>query len=490
MRKALLAIWLLIAALYAPAQKLSLTTILSPAAMAEDFNFLRTRLESTAPGLYAHQTPERVKIIFDSIAATLRQPMPLVSFYSKIAFMIAELHCEHSQARLDNNIMGEVLKQSSLLPLQMDFTSEHALIIINGTTDTSFQPGDTVVSINGRPVQQIRDELYRYLPGDGFITTGKAQSISSMNFNFLYTLLIDRPELYEVGIKTRQGKSITRIFDKDLHTADINRNAMANPVNKIVLVAAERAKARRKEDLQLELLPEKQAAFLTVRSFGMDKKPYEKKMDDFFREIREKGVRNLVIDLSYNDGGEEERGAYLLSYLVSKPTRLVESEFLLTDRDEDLALANIPDKVRKNKYDYISPLQDGKSMVKLSVYARELAIIEPRADRYDGRVFLYVNGRTASAASTFAAVMQSNNLAVIVGEETAGAYKGGGVAIGINLTLPNSRIRTQSSIAYMNFATAGRDGSRGVVPDHRYVPGFDAMVSTEQEWRKLVMSLF
>jgi hypothetical protein len=490
MRKTLLVCLFIVSGFCAMAQKLTLSSTLSPVAMTEDFNYLRKMLETTAPGLYAHQTPERIKVIFDSIATTLGQPLPLLSFYSKIAFVIAELHCEHSQAVPDNNMSGEMSKQFSFLPIQMDFTGTHPVIIVNGTTDTTFKPGDEIVSINGRPINSIRDELYRYLPGDGFITTSKAQSLSSMNFGFFYTLFIDQPKSYDVGIKTRQGKSITRVFEKDLNMADINRNAVANPVNKIIFAAAERAKARRKESFTLEFMPEKQAAFLTVRTFGVEKAPFEKKIENFFRDIKQKGVRNLVIDLSYNDGGEEERAAFLLSYLVNKPTRLVESEFLLTDKDEDLKLADFPDKIRKNKYDYISPLKDGKSMVKLSEYSMELAIIEPKADRFDGKVFLYVNGRTASAGSTFAAIVQSNNLAVIVGEETGGAYKGGGIAIGIKLTLPNSKIRTQTSLAYMNFATTGRNGSRGVIPDHTYVPGFDAMVGEEAEWRKVIMALF
>jgi hypothetical protein len=490
MRKTLLISLLIVCGSFATAQKLTLGTTLSPAAMTEDFNYLRKMLETTAPGLYAHQTPERVKVIFDSIATTLQQPLPFLGFYSKIAFVIAELHCEHSQALPDNNMSGEMMKQFSFLPLQLAFTGTYPIIIVNGTTDTAFRPGDEIVSINGKSIHQIRDELYRYLPGDGFITTGKAHSLSSMNFCFFYTLFIDRPERYEVEIRTREGKLMTRVFEKELSIADINRNAVANPVNKIVFAASERLKARRKENFTLEFVPEKQAAFLTVRTFGVDKAPYEKKIDKFFREIKQKGVRNLVIDLSYNDGGEEERGAYLLSYLVNKPTRLVETEFLWTDRDEDLKLAEFPDKIRKNKYDYISPMKDGKSMVKLSEYAMELATIEPKADRFDGKVFLYVNGRTASAASTFAAIVQSNNLATIVGEETGGAFKGGGIAIGIKLTLPNSKIRTQSSLAYMNFATTGKDGSRGVIPDHKYVPGFDAMVAEELEWRKLIMALF
>jgi len=131
-------------------------------------------------------------------------------------------------------------------------------------------------------------------------------------------------------------------------------------------------------------------------------------------------------------------------------------------------------------------------MVRPSFYARELDIIEPKANRFTGRLYLYVNAMTASAASTFSAIVQSNKLGTIVGEETGGSYKGGGVTIGIDLTLPRSGIKTHTSLAFMNFATGkDKDGSRGVIPDLRHRPGFDELMEGEGiGWRKYVMSLF
>jgi len=489
MRKLLL-ILILLAGVSAQAQKKKIPASLSAAAMTEDFTYLRRMLEATAPGLYAHQSPERVKQLFDSIQTTLQEPLPFLAFYSKIAFMIAELHCEHSQAVPANWMGDELFKQFSFFPIQADFTGPHPIVIINGTKDTSFRPGDEIISINGRPINNICEELYRYLPGDGFIKTSKAHTLSAMSFGFFYNMFIEQPKNYAVTVRTREGKTLDLFFDKELGIGDINKNAAANPVNKRVFEVAKLLQEQRKEKFKLEIVPERKAAFLTVRTFGAEKKPFEKIIDSFFHQIQQSGATNLVIDLSYNDGGEEERATYLLSYLVNKPTRCVETEFLITDKDEHFAMANIPDKIRKNKYHYIEPLKDGKSMVKLSEYSMELATIEPKPGRFTGKVFLYVNGGTASAASTFAAIAQSNKLATIIGEETSGAYKGGGVVIGIDLKLPNSDIRTHSSLAFMNFATTGRDGSRGVMPDYQYTPPFDDIIGDRKGWRRVVMNLF
>ena len=486
----LLSVLLLVSCFWVRSQKPEAGGLLSPAAMTADFDYLRQALESTAPGLYAHQSPERVGIIFDSVRATLqKEPLSMLQFYKKIAFIIAELHCEHSQA-LPGGSAEKLFKDFRFFPFQPDFTGPHAIVIINGTRDTTIQPGDEIISINGQSIDSIRTAMYRYLPGDGFITTGKAHSMSSMTFGFFYNLFIEQAAAYDAVFKSRGGRLIHRNFSTGLGITDINKNAADNPVNQRVFEASKRYATRRKQPFTLELVPEKQAAFLTVRTFGADKTPFEHAIDSLFTLVREKGVRTLVIDLSYNDGGEEERAAYLLSYLVNQPTRYADSEYLLNDKDAWLALANIPAKIRKNKYDYIEPMKNGKSMVKLSEYSMELATIQPKPGRFTGKVYLYVNGGTASSASTFAAVAQSNHLAVIVGEETAGSYKGGGIAIGINLQLPNSGIHTHTSLAFMHFATTGRNGSRGVIPDHPFIPGFDEMVGDGMGWRRFVMGLF
>jgi hypothetical protein len=472
------------------AQNKKVPATLSSAAMVEDFNYLRQILETTAPGLYAHQSPERVKQIFDSLKATLSEPLPFLAFYSKIAFMIAELHCEHAQALPAGSMADELFGKFALLPIQPDFTGPHPIVIINGTKDTSFAPGDEILTINGRAITDITRELYQYLPGDGFITTSKAHTLSSMNFGFFYNIFIEQPKKYQLVIKKRDGRILNLVLDKELGMGDINKNAMANPVNKRVFELAKISQEKRKEQFKLEFVPEKKAAFLTVRTFGVDKQPFETRIDSFFRLIEQNGVKNLVIDLSYNDGGEEERAAYLLSYLATKTIPFVESEYLLTDKDEYLAMTDAPKKILKNKYDYIEPLKDGKSMVKISEYSMELAPVVPKPGRFTGKTFLYVNGGTASSASTFTALAQFNKLATIVGEETSGSYKGGGVVIGVNLKLPNSDIRTHSSISFMNFATGGRNGSRGTIPDHFYVPTFEDIIAGGTRWREVVMGLF
>ncbi len=461
--------------------------LLTSANMRSDFAYLREKLETTHPILYIHQPRERVQFMLDSLGHTLDQPLTLLEFYKKIAFLIGEVRCEHTYCKPGPGL-DSLIQAFKFLPFQLHLAGKKPIIVVNGTEDTTIKPGDEIISINGRPVNTIRQELYRYMPSDGFMTASKDHELSSMSFGLNYNLFIEQPNSYDVVVENAEGSLIRRQFDRNLSLKDINRLAMKNPVNKPVLEADKRGRKLRNQQWRLEFL-NPATALLSVRTFSADKAVFKKAIDQFFKEIREKKTTHLIIDLSYNGGGEEELAAYLMSYLIDKPTRFMEAEYLITDSDSILALSNIPEEVRKNKYDYIEPLKDGKSFARVSEYARELETMQPKNNGFHARVFLYVNGVTSSAASTFAAVAQSNNRAIIVGQETAGSFRGGGAVIGLDLTLPHSRIKAHTSLLYQVFSTSGRDGNRGVIPDHEYIPDFEEMIGDHSGWKNFILQL-
>jgi len=461
--------------------------ILEPAAMREDFAYLRGNLERTQPMLFIHHTPEAMKAKMDSLAATMDKPLPFIEFFKKIAYLIAEVGCEHTSCGYGEGF--ETLMRSTVFfPYQLYFTSNKVNILINMTLDKDIHPGDELLSINNHPIDSIRKVLHQYIPVDGHIITSKDQQLSSMAFNVWYNLYIEQPAAFTVTVRTSKGEIITNTV-KAVDLQELQKNAVKNPVNKPVLQLDEQFKAWRKEPLHLELFPDQKAAVLTILSFATDMNKFRNKIDSLFHMIADNKTEKLIINLTNNGGGEVELAADLLNYFIKDPTSIVEYSYLLTDKDEDLKLASIPDEIRKSKYDYIEPVKDGKSLAKLSKYAGELKTLQPRPDRFAGKVFLFVNGGTSSAASTFAAVMKSLGLATVVGVETAGCYAGGGTVIGLDLKLPNSKITTHTGLVYQRFRTSGGIPGRGVIPDVPYEITFKELFDTTRPWRKFILGL-
>lgn len=461
--------------------------ILEPAAMHEDFAYLRGYLERTQPMLYIYHTPGAMKAKMDSLAATMDKPLPFLEFFKKIAYLIAEVGCEHTSCGYGEGF--ETLMRSTVFfPYQLYFTSNKVNILINMTMKKDIHPGDELLSINDHPIDSIRKVLYQYIPVDGHIITSKDQQLSSMAFNVWYNLYIEQPKEFRITVRTKDGKIVAQTVDA-VDLQKLQKNAVRNPVNKPVLELDKTFKSWRKEPLHLELLPDQKAAVLTVLNFATDMNMFRNKIDSFFHVIADSKTEKLIINLTNNGGGEVELAADLLNYFITAPTSIVEYSYLLTDKDEDLKLASVPDEIRKSKYDYIEPMKDGKSLAKLSKYAGELKLLQPRKDRFAGKVYLFVNGGTSSAASTFAAVMKSLGLATVVGVETAGCYAGGGTVIGLDLKLPNSKITAHTGLVYQRFRTNGGIPGRGVIPDVPYEISFDELFDTTRPWRKFILGL-
>src|SRR6185295_7040642 len=142
--------------------------ILEPAAMHEDFAYLRGYLERTQPMLYIHHTPDAMKAKMDSLAGTMNKPLPFLEFFKKISYLIAEVGCEHTSCNYGEGFEN-LMRSSPFFPYQLYFTPDKVHILLNLTTSGDIHPGDELLAINNYPIDSIRRVLHQYIPADGHI---------------------------------------------------------------------------------------------------------------------------------------------------------------------------------------------------------------------------------------------------------------------------------------------------------------------------------
>lgn len=464
--------------------------ILDPVAIQQDFNYFRKALEETHPGLYMHHSKQKMQFKMDSLYTSLNKPLPFFEFYKVIAYLIAEIRCEHTYCNPYGSKAQENQAKWNLIPMQLYFTGNKAYMVVNRSTDTTVHFGDEVLFINNYPVDSIKHELYKYVPADGNMETSREVFLSSLAFNLSYYEFIEQPDAFDITFKNKTGQIFVRHYNSDLNLKASNDNALKNPANKQIIELEKRNRIDVTDPWRLELINDKKTAIMTIRTFNGNREKLFKKYNRFFNTLQKEKISDLIIDLSYNGGGDEEFAAELFSYLISKPARFINEEYLINDSDAYLKRTNLPKDILQNKYAFIDSVKDGKILAKEQTkYTRELKLFEPKPNRFTGKVYFYINGATSSAASTCAAVAQSNHLGTFVGEETAGSYAGGGTINGLDLTLPNSKITTHTSIVYQTFATTGRDKDRGVIPEYPFVPTFENLVTTNDSWKTFILSL-
>jgi hypothetical protein len=469
--------------------------VFTPAQMQQDFDTLRHTLENTHPGLYKHTAQPIMQHKMDSLRALLNQPLSFYRFYQVVATLISDVKCEHTSCDpYPHQQFGVHLLEWKLIPVKLFFSQHTARVVVNRSKDTSIHLGDEVLSVNHQNIDDLERVLFQYTPTEGDIVTSKETFLSTdLNFNFWYATFIGRPDSFDIVFRSPDGKIKERIWSDSLTFGESSTNAIKNPANKELFAMEKASQPERADPWRLRIAANKQYALLTIMGFGSGNKKDQQKMAEkfagFFATLKRDKIPNLIIDLHYNPGGDEANAAELFSYLISEPKHFINDEYLITNDDAYLKHADVPADLLGHKEKYLYPERDGKYYVREETQG-ELPICQPKADRFTGKLYFYINGGTASAASTFAAVCQSNHLGEFIGEETGGTYFGGGSSVGINLTLPNSRITTHTSINYCDFATTGNhDPNRGVLPDHPYIPAFYEVMSGNKKWEEYIVKL-
>lgn len=133
---------------------------------------------------------------------------------------------------------------------------------------------------------------------------------------------------------------------------------------------------------------------------------YKQKVKDFFNEVNDNNISNIIVDLRYNGGGNSS----------------VLNEFL--------SYCNVD---RCNEWN--SDVRLGWMVIK----NRNIEIANKKQDpNFDGKLYVLTNVRTYSSAMDFAMVIKDNHLGTLIGEPSGNSPDGYGDCL--LFSLPNSNL--------------------------------------------------
>lgn len=184
-----------------------------------------------------------------------------------------------------------------------------------------------------------------------------------------------------------------------------------------------------------------------------DAKKFDAFLLETFQEIANKEVSKLVIDIRKNLGGNSSLNDKLLNYITTKPYRQSGSRYW--------KVSNIfKEKIVKQPYKSMW----GKKFIKQYINAESGSILkeddysltQPKSPKYfySGQKCLLIGPQTFSSANFLADATATYNLMPIIGKPTGENTNDFGEQI--SLTLPNSNLQLQVSIAY----DIGADGDQ------------------------------
>jgi len=396
--------------------------------LRQDFTMLRDSLQTLHAGLYRYKSKQEMDAIFDSCYKTLNQPMSESDFFRLVSFAIGAIEDGHTNCRLPRDEQKDYLNNVKVFPALVVFINNRAFILCCAQNNTL--AGAELLSINSHPLNEIIQNLFLLIPSDGAIQSRKNWELIE-NFPLFYNLVYGAKENFEITCKMKSGEIKSNTLNADL----IKNILCANPFG------------RPKKYLQLAYKPNN-VAVLTIKTFfdgflHQTNENFKSFLDSSFKDLKDKKISNLVIDIRGNQGGNDDNGILLYSYIASKPFRYFESQ-----------------ETNKEKFSE----NDNQN----------LGIKSPSQNNFNGKVFFLIDGRSFSTAADFAAIAKSNNSGLFIGEETGGGYYGNTSGDDVTITFPNTNITARiPMVKYTSAVKKMKYADRGVIPDYVMYPDLD-----------------
>jgi len=382
------------------------SVLFSTTELQEDYIQLRSSLEKDHCCIYRYTNKAVFDSLFEAKYAEIKKPMAPQEFFRLITPISAAIGCGHSSFWMPGNFWN--LGPDKLFPLKIRVIED--LVVVTGDYSDSLQVpvGSVILEINNRSVKDIVHELKINYAADAMNNNFRLSQVER-RFAMLYARMYGFEYVYKVTYALPGRKtSVT----SELKPANID---------------AVRADVFPKPQLKMGIIEEKSTAILTINSFGYYEQVdmFRGFIDSCFTQIRNLEIKNLILDLRKNDGGDPFCSVPLFAYLEYKPVPYFAQRY--------------------GKYsDFADPI--------------------PMAEKnFSGNLYTLIDGRCFSTNGHFCSLLKYNKIGKLIGSQAGSSYTCN--AATNTVRLDNTRL--QIFVPHKSFAAsvAGMDLTKGIIPD-------------------------
>jgi hypothetical protein len=396
----------------------------------QDLDTLVQTLQDVHQDLY-HNTS---KASFDSLLDEYKRIMPNdiseLDFYRDCSRLTSRFKDGHT--RIMNDILDKRMQFAirAIFPYRIRIIDDRMFVIDNLTLLHRIPPGSEIVAINGKSAVQCISEL--------------SQLVSYETIGWRNTLIVDP---FTIGIWN--GFNSFTIDYRRPGSNDVSQvESSGGMFSKMAIVY--RLFSERPKELTFHILP---GNIGYIGFYGCnDLSGYKQFYESTFKEIKEKHIQSLIIDIRNNGGGYSVIGAELMQYILHRSFK--ESDSLAFRVSREIA--------ETGKLDYFLKHEEQVPGKKVSIETNGLYLPRDNPNRFPGSCIMLMNHATFSAGTMVAATFHCYADGMIIGEETGGLTVGFGNAHFFDL--PNSRMRVMTSWNW-SYLVGGIDNGSGVMPD-------------------------
>lgn len=440
--------------------------------LREDFELLRAALEKAHPATYWYTPKDSFSRYFAQAYTAIDHEMTEREFYRLILPLLVRVHCGHTYPDMSKAYYSADLPKKTYLPFDLFLDGDRLFIVTNRSTDSTLAQGDEILKIGGVPVSEIAQLARTLLTADGNNEAWKDKFMALYYFEEVYLEYFDGKPPFRLVVSGTNG--VVR------ETEVMSPPKMPHPVKPRKPLTKKQRERQLRERAEAEraalcrfrfTAPDSDAAILSVAGFGYERVygvSYLKKHRSIFKALAEHPVKNLVIDLRGNTGGNVAIAEDLMSYLVDKPFKVVDHNELYTENlsyfDELLPHFEKQPKSRSFEAKRLHKTQNPNTYT--FRFDKKDLLPPARNHRFSGNVYVITDGWVFSAGSLFVSSLRTQRSITVVGEETGGAAVGCSGGRISRLVLPNTGIRVFFPHFRIYAVTEAKPDGHGVIPDY------------------------
>lgn len=445
--------------------------LISPAIVQSDLALLKRIYTSLHPGLYRYSTPAQIDAGFRAVSAQFTRSMPLSAVYLELSKLLASIRCGHSYANFYSQtevVQKTLFDGRNRLPFGFIWMNQ-TIIVTNPNRIEGLVKGTRITSINGISTRQILGTLLPYVRADGH-NIAKQTSLLSVardegyqTFDIFYALHFGASDTFQVRGRLPSG----RAFNAQLAAIDLaQRRTMTTSPTQAANAPAWSLSVR-----------DDKTAIMTMPTFGLYRTTWDWRawLATSFAQIKDAACQALIIDIRGNEGGRDDCGPEILSYLTAKslPPQAGRRRVRYRQIPPDLnpVLETWDDSFR-NWGDKAVAQPDG--MYDLNdQQGRSGGGITPKGLGFSGKVIVLTDASISSATLQFCQMLRANGLGKIVGGPTGGNLRGINAEKFMFARLPGTGLEVD--VPLVGFFTDGVQPDSGLVPD----------IATPLTWRDI-----
>jgi hypothetical protein len=453
---------------------------------SHDFNYLCTHLEAVHPNIFEHQTIEEYLSLKQTFSDQVKNECNYtIDFNFLLQEFLSVLNDGHTGVMTPPFIDENYL----CYPLKFMFCNNTFVIIMSDNEEIL---GENIVKINGIDIDSIVKLMSKYIGGENDIAKKMYMAdILNVPIYYKYTHIIDT--LYDTLYITLSNSKEYNVIPKNENDIDykIDDSLTKHPVSgykdinyyysihKDMNIAYLQLNEMRDRATCLDDFYDKYNFFqrLIYRKIRKEYNRYSlfsTKLNRMFSEMKKEGIKNLVVDLRYNGGGNSIMGDQLLYFLlsdeqiekcksnsiVSRISKQIYQQYKSVRKDYnsgkygDIAIGNL---TFIDSCDFINP--DIGNI-------HSIFYISDTVEKFQGNVYFIQGSNTFSSASDLLAKIYDNELFVTIGEPTAQAPTSFGDRF--IFTLPYSKI--ECSISWKYFIRPNTSNPSNILPPNIYIP--------------------